>query len=86
MADGELKCNVMLFASVAEAIGCRNKVVMMPNGATASDLVDALAQDNEQFLALKEWCAIAIDKQLCSAETSLEDGCTIAFLPPVSGG
>ncbi|MBC8309976.1 MAG: MoaD/ThiS family protein [Phycisphaerales bacterium] len=86
MEDGEIKCNVMLFASAAEAIGCRDKVMMMPIGSTAGDLFDTLAGDNEQFLALKEWCAIAIDKQLCPADTPLEDGCTIAFLPPVSGG
>ncbi len=86
MVDDELKCRVLLFAAAAEAVGCRTIELTMPHGATVNDLVDTVAHAHEQFETVKEWCAFAIDQQLCSIDTLLSDGCEVAFLPPVSGG
>ena len=86
MAGGELKCNVLFFAAAAEAAGCRETELVVPSGSTVSDAFDLLASKHEQLIQLCALCAVAIDQQICSKDTQLTDGCTLAFLPPVSGG
>jgi len=77
---------VLLFAAAAEAVGCNEKKLTLPISSTASDVFDALAAECEALTAMKGFCALAIDQQLVARETVLTDGCTVAILPPVSGG
>ena len=86
MVDGELHCNVLFFAGAAEAVGCREIQLTIPIGTTARDAFDIIARDHEQFTSFKDCCAVAINLQICSIDTVLQEGCTLAFLPPVSGG
>jgi molybdopterin converting factor small subunit len=55
-------------------------------GATVGDAFDGLANSSAQLETIASMCALAVDGKLASRETSLHDGCTIAILPPVSGG
>ena len=86
MADGELTCRVLFFAAAADAVGCRETSLSLPIDATAGDAFDAIAETHEALAAIKKQCAIAVDHQLGSSSVLLQDGCTIAILPPVSGG
>ena len=81
-----MNCNVLFFAGAADAVGCKEQTWSMPRGATASELFDTIALEHPQLATLKDCCAVAMNVQICSAETEILDGCTIAFLPPVSGG
>ena len=86
MAEGNLTCTVLFFAAAAEAAGCDNQELTLQIGSTVSDVFDVIAQAHPEFAAMKRSCAVAIDATLCSSTAPLLDGCTVAFLPPVSGG
>ncbi len=77
---------MLFFAAAAEAVGCRETSLSLPFNATAGDAFDAIAATHEALAAIKDQCAIAVDHQLCSNSVHLRDGCTVAILPPVSGG
>ncbi len=81
-----MKCKVLFFAAASQAMDCREQEIIVQQDATAGDVFDILAQGCESLSALSSICALAIDGQLASRETPLHDGCTIAILPPVSGG
>lgn len=86
LVGDKLNCNVLFFAHAADAVGCKEQSMAIPQGTTVSELFDRIALEHPQFETLKECCAVAMNLQMCSIETELLDGCTIAFLPPVSGG
>jgi molybdopterin converting factor small subunit len=74
---------VLFFAAAAEAVGKRQQIVTLERGATIADVV---AEIHPSLAALQYACAFAIDEKLMPIDTKLTDGCTIAVLPPVSGG
>ena len=77
---------MLFFAAAADAVGCREILLSLPIEATAGDAFDAITVTNEALAEMKHQCAIAIDYQLGSSSVQLHDGCTVAILPPVSGG
>ena len=77
---------MLFFAAAAEAVGCRETSLSLPIDATAGDAFDAIAATHEALATIKDQCAIAVDHQLGSSSAKLQDGCTVAILPPVSGG
>jgi len=77
---------VLFFAAAADAVGCRETSLSLPIDATAGDAFDAIVETHEALAAIKNQCAIAVDHQLGSSSVLLKDGCTVAILPPVSGG
>lgn len=86
MEEDNLTCTVLFFAAAAEAVGCDNQELTLQSGSTVSDVFDSFAQNHPQFAAMKRSCAVALNSTLCSSTTPLHEGCTVAFLPPVSGG
>ncbi len=86
MVGGELKCNILFFAAAAQAMDCRKQEITIASGTTVGDAFDSLADSCEQLAALSSICALAVDGQLAKRDTQLHDDCTIAILPPVSGG
>ncbi len=86
MAEGDLKCTVLFFAVASQAMGCRKKDISMQHGSTVGNVFDSLSNACEELAALAPICAFALDGQLTSRNTTIHDGCTIAILPPVSGG
>ena len=81
-----MKCKVLFFAAVAQAMACREKEIQVASSATVGDVFDSLAQGCESLARLSSSCALAVDGKLTKRKTILHDGCTIAILPPVSGG
>jgi molybdopterin converting factor small subunit len=86
LADVEMECTALFFASAAQAMGCREKIVSLPLDTTVGDAFDLLAIECVQLQSLVASCAYAIDGQLAPRETKLHDGCIFVILPPVSGG
>ena len=86
MAGDELTCRILFFAAAADAVGCRETSLSLPIDATAGDAFDAIAATHHALAEIKNQCAIAVDHQLGSSSVQLQDGCTVAILPPVSGG
>ena len=77
---------MLFFAAAADAVGCREISLSLQGDATAGDAFDAIAITHEALAEIKNQCAIAVDHQLGSSSAKLHDGCTVAILPPVSGG
>jgi molybdopterin converting factor subunit 1 len=86
LAGDDLTCTILLFAAAADATGKREMKITLPASSTVGDAFDAVANEHESLAAMKEYCAIAVDQQISKRSTPLHDGCTVAILPPVSGG
>ena len=84
MADDKLTCRVLFFAAAADAAGKRQCEITIEHGATVQDVFESCA--NDALLSLREICAFAMDEAIVPKEVEVTDGCTIAVLPPVSGG
>ena len=81
-----MRCNVLLFAQLAEAIGSRKLALELPEGATVADALKRLAAEHEAIAQMRSRVAVAVDEQYQTPTAKLQDGCTLALIPPVSGG
>jgi len=83
-----MKVTVKYFASIREAVGQGSEAVQT-QASTAGALRDELVARGEayaQALARGKAVRIAIDRVMRDDSASLEDGCEVAFFPPVTGG
>lgn len=78
-----MEIEVRLFASAAEAVGTRTLRVRLPEGASAADLLDALAIRGGDLIRR---CQVAVNRERVGADHRLPAEGEIAVLPPVSGG
>ena len=81
-----MKCKILLFAQLAEAAGEKELTLELPEGASVADALDALCGRYSAVAALRDRIAVAVDESYAPADTLLDDGCTLALIPPVSGG
>ena len=81
-----MRCDVLLFANLAEAVGTNRLTVELPDTATVADALDKLSGDQPRIAELRDTLAVAVNERYCSPATPLNDGDTIALIPPVSGG
>ena len=81
-----MQCTVLLFAELAERVGERAMTVELDEGATVGTAIAALAARHEAIAAMRGRLAVAVDESYASTSTVLRDRCTIALIPPVSGG
>ncbi|MDP7005396.1 MAG: MoaD/ThiS family protein [Phycisphaerales bacterium] len=81
-----MKCKVLFFAAAADAIGSREIELIAPVNISVGEAFELLESKHSGLSDLRGICAFAIDQKICSTETLLTDGCTLALLPPVSGG
>jgi molybdopterin converting factor subunit 1 len=81
-----MRCQVLLFAQLAEQIGHRELDLELADDATVGDALDALCREHAVIGALRDRIAVAVDEVYEAEATILTDGCTMALIPPVSGG
>lgn len=81
-----MRCTVLLFAQLAESLGRRELSLELSEGATVDDALEALCGEHEAIGALRDRVAVAVDEAYAHGSTALADGCTVALIPPVSGG
>jgi molybdopterin converting factor subunit 1 len=81
-----MRCEVLLFANVRQAIGKDRLTLELPDGATVKDALDRLAEQHEIISLMGNRLAIAVDERYQPRTSLLNDGCTVALIPPVSGG
>ena len=76
-----MKINLISFGEIAEMIGNKSLQLTVKN---IDDLIETL---HLRFPALqqKEY-AIAVNNQIATKNTILNDGDTVALMPPFSGG
>lgn len=85
-----MQINLKFFASVRELLGAANETISVPADVTTVGAVRTLlaARGGAWAEALGERRALrmAFNQQMCPATTPLQDGCEVAFFPPVTGG
>lgn len=85
-----MSVKILYFASLREALGCREEVLAeLPAGITTlGALRDWLSARGEAWSALRPGQAVraAINQELAQAHSLLAEGDEIAFFPPVTGG
>ncbi len=81
-----MRCEVLLFAQHAEAIGSDRLTIELPEGATVAEALALLSKDHETIARTGSTIAVAVNEQYSATTAVLNDGDTIALIPPVSGG
>ena len=76
-----MRVDVLFFGKLVEIAGAS---LTMDNVKTTDELLEQLRLQYPALAAEKY--IIAVDKKTISANTSLTDNCTVALLPPFSGG
>ena len=81
-----MKVTVKLFASFREASGAPERVVEVAPGITVGRLWEELVEAQPRLAPMSRAAAFAVNRCYARADTPLNDGDEVAFLPPVSGG
>ena len=85
-----MNINLRFFASVREALGTSHETMTVPEDVTTVGAVRSLliARGGVWAEALGEGRALrmAFNQVMCAPETALQEGCEVAFFPPVTGG
>ena len=77
-----MKVHIMLFGQLADITGVDK--ITVENTLDTDSMVKSL--QNTYPSLTQSTFVIAVDKKIISANTSLTDQCTVALLPPFSGG
>jgi len=77
-----MKVHIMLFGQLADITGVDK--ITVENTLDTDSMVKSL--QNTYPSLTQSTFVIAVDKKIISANTFLTDQCTVALLPPFSGG
>lgn len=81
--------NLKYFASVREALGSGEQVVLPPDAHTVGDVRAWLLARGEPWastLAEGRALRMACNQRMCDASAAVAPGDEVAFFPPVTGG
>jgi molybdopterin synthase sulfur carrier subunit len=81
-----MRVTILYFAHLADRTGTREEAREIPQGTTAAVLRELLAKAHSKLGDALKSCRIAVQEEFVEPGTILNDGQTIAFIPPVSGG
>ena len=81
-----MRCDVLLFAKLAEAVGADRVTIELSSGATVGDAIRQLSQEHKAIASMHDTLAVAVNESYCPHSATLAEGDTIALIPPVSGG
>ena len=85
-----MKITLRFFASVREQLGTSQEHLTLPDSAATLDDVRALLVQRggvwANALGAEKSLRMALNHVMCRSDAALEDGCEVAFFPPVTGG
>lgn len=82
-----MQVKVLLFATLKDIAGQSQITLMLPDdSATVTDVRRALADQHPKMRANVEAAIAAVNEEYAFPEDRVNDGDTVAFFPPVSGG
>lgn len=84
--EGGIRIEVLAFARARELLAARRAELQLPAGSTVADCLDALRARHPALERLMPGLLIAVNESYAEHERALEDGDTVALIPPVSGG
>ncbi len=80
---------ILYFASLREALGCNAEDLALPAGVrTVAQLRSHLATRGEPWTVLEksQSLRVAVNQQMASMDSVLDERDEVAFFPPVTGG
>lgn len=83
---GLMQVRVLFFGVLREMVGEAERLVAVPAGASAEDLIASLRERTSKESDLWTRLAVAVNREYAARTTVLADGDEVALLPPVSGG
>ncbi len=81
-----MRLNVLLFAQLAETVGTDRITLDLPDDSIVADALESLSSEHPGIAKLRNVLAAAVNERYCTVATALNDGDTLALIPPVSGG
>ena len=81
-----MKIHLRYFASIREAIGQSEEVLIVHEGASVADVLALLLARYPQLQPIIERSACAVNHGYVTVQTALQEGDEVVFIPPVGGG
>jgi molybdopterin converting factor subunit 1 len=81
-----MRCTVLLFAQLRDAVGRDSIAIDLFAGATVTDALHHIAETHPAIAPMLNQIATAVNERYASFNTVLHEGDNIALIPPVSGG
>jgi molybdopterin converting factor subunit 1 len=81
-----MKIHLRYFASIREAIGQSEEVLIVHEGASVADVLALLLARYPQLQPIIERSACAVNHGYVTVHTALQEGDEVVFIPPVGGG
>jgi molybdopterin converting factor subunit 1 len=81
-----MRCTVLLFAQLRDAVGRDSIAIDLFAGATVKDALHHIAESHPAIAQVPNHIATAVNERYASPTTILYEGDIIALIPPVSGG
>ncbi|MFG0331049.1 MAG: molybdopterin converting factor subunit 1 [Phycisphaerales bacterium] len=77
---------VLLFAQASEVFGRSELVLDLVAPVTVGAVLDHLRRESPEAARLLDACAFAVNESYATVDRTVEQGDTVALIPPVSGG
>jgi sulfur-carrier protein len=81
-----MKIHIRYFASLRETTGRNAETLDIPLGASVLSVRTELIARYPDLQAIMQRCLSALNRRYVDAETPLEDGDELVFIPPMGGG
>ncbi len=84
--SSEISITIKLFAAYQEAYGLGELQRSFPVQTSVVDVLNALLQERPELEKWRSLTRFGVNLQFVEADTRLQDGDEVVFIPPVSGG
>jgi len=81
-----MKIRVRLWGGLVDAAGFTEEVLDLADGATTTDVVDALERRAPGLARFRTVTRVAVNADIVTGDATLADGDEVSLLPPVAGG
>ncbi len=81
-----MQVTVHFFGHYSDYSGGEPLTLSLPTGTDLQSLALRLAERDARFAGLARHCRFAVNEEYAEISCVLTEGCTVAVLPPMSGG
>ena len=86
MGNVKIRVKVKFFAAPRETVGSGEIEKQIPQGSTVQALLDLMVEEYPALRTYTRFLNVAVNRAYVGMQTQLQDGDTVACLPPVGGG
>ncbi|MGO8951158.1 MAG: molybdopterin converting factor subunit 1 [Ktedonobacterales bacterium] len=81
-----MSVQIRYFAALREAVNRDDETLQLPAGTSVAQVRSVLVERYPALANILPRCAVAVNRVYASAQTVLDDGDELAFIPPLGGG